>query len=270
MHPWLFNVPPISTYGACIVCGLILAWLLARRTAKSAGVDPSLIDLLIPLVVGAGLAGSYAFGWWTDALTDEATHGFVLVGAMIFATVMGIAYALIASLPLGVLGDIFAAPAALGIACGRVGCFFAGCCYGKISTFNLFPFCIRFPRGSFAFSEQVRAGLIPAAADASLPIYPVQLYEAALCALLAWVLASRLGPPKIPGERFLLLGIGYGLIRFPLEFLRADNPPAVGGLTFSQAASIAVGIAAVVTWVVRRRCAGSLNLVVPDRAVASY
>ena len=258
MHPWLVNGWPVTTYGTCIVYGLILAWLLARRQAKLAGVEVSLVDLMVPVVVGAGIAGAYGFGWWTDAVTEEATHGLVLVGAMVCATAAGIAYALLARIPLGVIGDVLAAPAALGIACGRVGCFFAGCCFGKVA-----PGCmggVRFPRGSFAFVEQVRSGVLEAGARASLPVYPVQLFEAGLCAGLAWTLGRRFAGRRVSGERFLMLGMGYAVIRFALEFLRGDNPAVAGGLTFSQVACLWLFAAALLTMVVRRHLADALHL----------
>ncbi|MGN6369696.1 MAG: prolipoprotein diacylglyceryl transferase [Phycisphaerae bacterium] len=260
MHPWLVNGWPVTTYGVCIVFGLILAWLLARRLAGRAAVDASLVDLMVPLVVGAGIAGAYAFGWWTDAVTAEASHGVVLVGAMVCATAAGVGYSVLARIPIGVIGDVLAAPAALGIACGRVGCFFAGCCYGKVAPWWLG---VRFPRGSFAFVEQVRGGALEADALASLPVYPVQLMEAGLCAGLAGLLVSGFSRRQVVGERFLLLGVGYALIRFVLEFLRADNPPVVGVLTFSQVACGWLLAVSLLTLWVRRRWAEELHLRLP-------
>jgi prolipoprotein diacylglyceryltransferase len=126
MHPWLLQNPSISAYGACIVGGIVLAWLLARRQARRAGLDASHVDLLVPLLVAAGLAGAWIFGGLTDAVVDASAHGTVLLGSLLVATAAGIVFALIARIPLGILGDIAAAPVALGISCGRVGCFFCG------------------------------------------------------------------------------------------------------------------------------------------------
>ncbi len=260
MHPWLFQTPPISTYGTVIVAGFIAAWLWARRRAHAAGVDSSRVDLLMPVLLASGLLGAWLFGKLTDALTDETAESAVLVGSLLVSTAAGIGYGLLNRIPLGVLGDICAAPLALGIGIGRIGCFCAGCCFGKISSGSTWLTAVRFPKDSFAFLQQLHAGQLSADSTESLPVYPVQLYESALCLLLAAVLAFGLPRKKsVMGERFLALGLGYALIRFNLEFLRADNPP-IGGLTFSQWGALLIGVLAGVTWLLRRRYAAALNL----------
>jgi phosphatidylglycerol---prolipoprotein diacylglyceryl transferase len=261
MHPWLFHHPPVSSYGACIVAALFVAWLWARSRAKASGLDPSRIDLLMPLLTGAGLLGAACFGRLTDALTDEAAHGAVLVGSLLVATAAGIGYAFLARIPLGILGDICAPPLALGIAIGRLGCFFASCCYGKICPPALG---ITFPRDSFAWLDHLRHGQITADALLSLPVYPTQLYESALCMLLALILRKLLNRPRVAGEQFLAMGIGYAAIRFAVEFFRADNPSVLVmggvGITFSQLAAIFILILALMTGLLRRRSAAQWGL----------
>ena len=41
------------------------------------------------------------------------------------------------------------------------------------------------------------------------------------------------------GDVFSLMLVGYGIIRFAVEFFRADNAPAYLGLTISQVISVA-------------------------------
>src|ERR1041385_3508455 len=107
---------------------------------------------------------------------------------------------------------IFAPGLALGLAFGRVGCFMAGCCWGdlcvepsalskvppavtpwQIQTFaslspSHFPLAVRFPPNAGAFEQHRHLGLISADATASLPVHPVQLYEACLALILcAWL-----------------------------------------------------------------------------------
>jgi phosphatidylglycerol:prolipoprotein diacylglycerol transferase len=258
MHPWLLHSPPVSTYGAVIVAGFAAAWLWARTRARADGVEPSRVDLLMPLLLGMGLIGAWAFGRLAAALTHEASESAVLIGSLLVCTLAGIVYAILNRIPLGKLGDICAAPLAMGIGAGRIGCFFAGCCFGKASGGTTPLTAVHFPAGSLPFRDQIERGLLPAGSVASLGVYPVQLYESMFCIVLAAVLARRAGR-GVMGERFLEMGLGYAAIRFVAEFLRADNPP-IGLLTFSQWGAILMAFFAAATWVIRRRYATSLHL----------
>lgn len=75
------------------------------------------------------------------------------------------------------LGDLAAPSVALGHAVGRIGCFMAGCCYGKTCAA---PWAVRFGPGSVAFDEGLAAGGRLSATRRSLtaPLHPTQLYEA--------------------------------------------------------------------------------------------
>jgi phosphatidylglycerol:prolipoprotein diacylglycerol transferase len=259
MHPWLLTTPPVSSYGACLVTAVIAAWLLTRSNARRRGLDASHVDLLVPLLVVAGIAGAWGFGLWTRAVTGTE-GGLVLAGAMVVPTVVGIVYARLAGIPLGVLGDLFAASGALAIAMGRVGCLLAGCCYGKACATG-FPAGagLRFPPGSVAFAELVGSAALDGHATETPPLLPVQLLEIAGCLVLmasVWKVSARVGRGRaVSGDAFLSLGGGYAVLRFFLEYLRADNPPAWAGLTFSQGVLLVVLAAALVTGWARRRWA---------------
>jgi phosphatidylglycerol:prolipoprotein diacylglycerol transferase len=249
MYPGLLRHPPISTYGICLLAALLAGWLWARHRARPAHLEPSRIDLLMPLLVLAGLLGAWVFGRWTDALTGEAAHGTVLVGTLLVSTAAGIAYALLSGIRLGILGDIVAPSIALAIGLGRLGCFFAGCCFGKVCTHPTFLTAVTFPPGSFAAVAQHQSG-----GGVSLPVYPTQLYESAACTLLALAVWRwrRHDDRGVTGQKFLAVGISYAAIRFCIEFLRGDNPPILG-LTFSQWGAIVMATLAAATWLVRLR-----------------
>ena len=57
--------------------------------------------------------------------------GLVFYGGLILAIGVSIGYMRWHRLPIWKLADLFSPPIALGLFFGRVGCFFAGCCYGK-------------------------------------------------------------------------------------------------------------------------------------------
>lgn len=95
---------------------------------------------------------------------------------------------------------------------GRVGCFFAGCCYGKKTDSFLG---VKFP----ALPE---------------PVHPTQLYEAAFLFILFGVLSWLLVKKK-SALNFEIYLIGYGIFRFLLEFLRDDyRGKLIGALSPSQ------------------------------------
>jgi len=112
------------------------------------------------------------------------------------------------------MGDPFAFALAAGEAIGRIGCFAAGCCYGKI------------------------ADVAWAVHDHGAPRHPTQLYAslAALATLgaIAWLERRRTLPD---GAIFLVQGALLCALRFTIEFFR--DAPSYGGLTTAQYACVA-------------------------------
>ncbi len=259
MHPLLFEHPPITAYGAMIVIGIVAAWLLARHLGRRVGIAPHFIDVLLPLLTAAGLIGAWLFGWFSDRTTTDHVHGSVLFGALLVATIAGIGAALLNRVPLGKLGDALAAPVMLGVAFGRIGCFFAGCCYGRVCDSSML-ISVSFPRNSFAWAHQLQRGQILEIAATSLPVYPTQLFESAAALLIALLLLAGIPRRRISGEIFLHMAILYAASRFALEVFRADNPAIALGFTFSQLTCMGVLALAGVTFVVRRRYADRWHL----------
>jgi phosphatidylglycerol---prolipoprotein diacylglyceryl transferase len=265
MYPILLHWPRVTTYGVMMLLGLIAGWFIARRQARRLGLDPSHMDLLSPLIVLAGLGGAVLFGALADsvhAAEGDSAHGRVLYGALLVAVAAGIAYALIAKITLGDLGDTFAAPIALGIAFGRVGCFLAGCCWGKVCS-PAVPFAVRFPRGSFPFLKQVAAGVISPFDSTSLPVHPTQLYEAVAVTVIAVALLILFRRPRVSGELFLRMAIAYAAFRFAIEFFRADNLPIFRRFTLSQVICLATALTAFVTLLIRQWAAKRWGLLRP-------
>ena len=111
---------------------------------------------------------------------------------------------------------------------GRVGCFFAGCCYGKVTN-SIFG--VRFPVGSLA-AEQY-----PDITGTSLPVMPTQLFEAVFDIILVIIMLSMYS--RLKNFFIELFCFSYGIFRFSLEFLRGDDRGSTGiFLTPSQLMSI--------------------------------
>jgi phosphatidylglycerol:prolipoprotein diacylglycerol transferase len=117
-----------------------------------------------------------------------------------------------------------AAPAiALGQAIGRLGCFGAGCDYGKPSDL---PWAVTFT--SDYASRNVGVPL-------NVSLHPTQLYESFATLLLCLMLYKIHRLRRFKGQVFACYMVGYGLIRFSNEFFRGD----VGrGLFFDGQVSI--------------------------------
>jgi len=113
-------------------------------------------------------------------------------------------------------GDSFAVPVPAAVAIGRLGCFVGGCCFGKPTTL---PWGIDFGDG--------------------LRRHPTQLYEAALHATIAVVLAWMRGRGTFRGQLIKLYIIVYLIYRFFTEFLRPE-PVVFAGFTGYQWAAVAL------------------------------
>ena len=274
MHRVLISSPHIGSYSAMLLLGFIFGWWLARRRAKQEGMAPRHIDNLALIIPIVSLFGARLFSWWFyfppgysfwTAMTMGG-GGMVFYGGLIFGIACVFAYAVVTRLSLRELFDVFAPSAALGLAFGRVGCFMAGCCWGdlcvdrdavhihgsqlqyQVNTVPAisgarFPLAVTFPREAGAYEQHSKLGLLPASATRSLPVHPVQLYEAALALALAIYLHRSSRGRKWSGEIGLKLIIGYAIIRFGIEFLRADNSPIYFGMTLSQVISLLLAAA---------------------------
>ncbi|MBE7451610.1 MAG: prolipoprotein diacylglyceryl transferase [Kofleriaceae bacterium] len=95
-------------------------------------------------------------------------------------------------LPAARLGDLAVVPPALALCTARLGCFLAGCDYGKVTDAAT---ALRFPAGSPAWRDHVRAGLVPPERVESLPVHPTQLWRGRPSACLIAAGGLRLARP---------------------------------------------------------------------------
>ncbi len=300
MHPTLFYLGGlgIHSYGVAIAAGFIAAILLGVRAARRQGIRVDhILDLafwiLISTILGARLLyliteapayGRLCLGSEAPAprgllqiLADCSRGlwlwegGLVFYGGLIAATFAVLWYCRRKGLPFFKLADVIAPLTALGHFFGRVGCFEAGCCYGKPTSSGLG---LAFPPESMIFQELVKGGLLDAGARATPPVFPTQLYEAVGELAIYLVLVLFTPRKRYHGQVMLLYLSLYPILRFGLELLRADPdrhfvfaaatpslaralglpPEAPLFLSTSQLVSVLVLAAAVVVW--RRLRAG--------------
>jgi phosphatidylglycerol:prolipoprotein diacylglycerol transferase len=148
-------------------------------------------------------------------------------------------------MPIWTVTDVFAPGIALGHVIGRMGCFFAGCCFGSPTDL---PWAITF-HSEYA-AQNVGTPL-------NVPLHPTQLYEAGaeLVILLVLLATERKGRP-FPGRTFWAYMFLYGVSRFIIEFYRGDARGTLGIFSTSQFLSVLLVPLAIVMLIVLRHKTG--------------
>lgn len=232
MHPDLFSIGPITihTYGVMMALGFLAAlvnWiLLGRRVGHSA---QFCTDLIFWVMV-SGIAGArtaYVLENWQDyaaapfSIIRVDQGGLVFYGGFVAAGAAIVIFARHHRQGLASFFDFVVTSVPLAHALGRVGCFLNGCCFGSRTV------CagcgVQFPKASIPWYSQYHQRLLSADAPASLPVHPVQLYEAGfnlvVYGLLVWLFRKRLRPGMVMAVYLMLYAVG----RFTLEFWRGDR-----------------------------------------------
>jgi phosphatidylglycerol:prolipoprotein diacylglycerol transferase len=138
-------------------------------------------------------------------------------------------------LPVWVMTDILAPSVALGHAIGRLGCFTAGCCYGKPTTM---------PWG-VTFTDPYAKEIV--GVPLGIALHPTQLYEALVEFALFGLLVFLAGRKKFDGQIFWTYVFGYSIARFVIEFFRGDLERGFvfgGALSTSQVIALLLVVAA--------------------------
>ena len=248
MFPELIRIGGLSihTYGVLVAAGFITAIALARRRAKSEGIDPDRIgDLGVWLIV-AGMLGAkvfhiiffwndFIYGWRAEGIAS-LRQGFVFYGGFIAASLATIFCALRKQIPVFKLADILAPSIAVGHAFGRMGCFFEGCCYG---TACHLPWAVSFPATHNTHGQ---------------PVHPTELYEVLGNLAIFGVLTLLYRRKRFTGQIWWAYVLGYGALRFAVEFCRGDyETHYLQRFTIGHIIAFAMMIAALVGLVVSSR-----------------
>lgn len=250
MFPKLFEYSwlVIHTYGFLLAVAFLAGLTISARAARRQQVDPAKIYDLGLYIAIAALVGSKALLLITE-LSYYAEHpreifslatlrsGGVYYGGFILAVVVGVTMARRYKLPVWRVADCAAPGIALGQAIGRLGCFAAGCCYGK-PTRSLFGVTFTNPYSH----ETVGVPLM-------VPLHPTQIYESLASLLLFFILWEWLKRKRFDGQVFILYLALYSCVRFVIEFFRGDVERGFvleGMLSTSQSISLMLIIVAAV------------------------
>jgi phosphatidylglycerol---prolipoprotein diacylglyceryl transferase len=239
MYPSLLSFGPFTLYSfgvmvsLAILAGVTWGWFrLKQQRVAPEVVFPAVILSILSGLLGGRLAYFFYEPQWFlktpwEALTSTSGmvwYGGLLVGLcsfIVFSRSWKTRYPSLAVL------DAMMPPIGLGLAIGRIGCFLAGCCYGRrYSGFGS----ILYPVGHPTHPHSVWA----------VPLFEMAIMT--LWVLLACFLEKRLNSN---GHRLGLttgwMLLGFALCRFGLEVFRGDRVELSHGISASQAYSLAIG-----------------------------
>ena len=210
----------VSMHGLAVVLGVGAGALLAVRRAH----EPASVVVAVTAVAAASLVGAHALfallhggggAFWRGGLASTGGVAAGLAAAFVVARAT--------RRPAGELLDALVPAGLLALAIGRVGCFLAGCCYGRPTAL---PWGVVFP----ALGPPAR--------------HPLQLYSAAGDLLLVVLLPQRAPADGAVARRGC---IAFGCLRVVLETLRdpatTDLVPG-GWLTLPQAWALLLALVA--------------------------
>ncbi len=243
MYPILLKIGPIviRSYGALVALGFLAGIGLALKRAKKEDVPEDIVLDLSLYILIAGILGARLFevvvnfSDYRDNLLSIFKiwqGGLTFYGGLILAIITAVLFIRKRKLNLWKMVDIFTPSLALGHAIGKLGCFGAGCCYGKPT--NL-PWRVTFTHPL-------------SLAPLGVPIHPTQLYSSIGNFVIFLLLLKLLKHKKFTGQIFASYIIMYSSFRFFVEFLRDDPRGFVmfGLLSISQFVGIILFITGII------------------------
>lgn len=214
-----------------------VVWISAR--ARSHNMDYKLsLDLALLFMIGS-LAGArllHVIYERPDIYIADPVRvfeiwkgGFVYYGGAILATLLCYLLVRYKKQSFLVWADLYTPLFPFGYGLGRLGCFFAGCCYGRECDL---PWAVHFPEG--------------VEAPAGIGLHPTQLYAVAWeWSVFALILKMDRQSPRRPGVLFLTWVLLHALGRIMMEYFRGDfRGASPDGLSVSTWISLAVIVAA--------------------------
>jgi len=252
MHPVLFHIGALTiyTYGVLVAGGVLIGLWYARRQAPRAGLDPDKVwNLGIYMVLVALILAKVwlIFASWDYYVANPRMifsletfqSGGTFYGGILGAVGTIVLYTYFQKMPLLPVLDTIGVAVPLGHAVGRLGCFAAGCCYGKPTTL---PWGVTFTN---PMAERL------AGTPLGVHLHPTQLYEAAVellnFAFLVWLGRRQRFKGQIIGTYFLQ----YGFERGAIEFLRGDPGRTMmfhNTVSLMQLVSVALILAGAFLW----------------------
>lgn len=240
MWPILVDVGPagsgaVPTYLVFVLSAFATGCLWVHRRAPKVGINP---DSLVGLYVVAAITGwvgarllHFVGGEWDRFVVepglffDPQAGGLAFLGGVAGGLLGGAVYARFQELPGWKLADVVAVALMVGLGIGRLGCFFGGCCHGRLCAADGGGVLLDLPGGEVWWTEGLPLLALrhDAGAVADQLVYPTQLMESAgvlaLAGGLHWLTRRA---RRFDGQVLAVMLAAYGLLRFLVEGLRGD------------------------------------------------
>lgn len=217
MYPILIQIGSLKlyTYGLFVALGFLLAMHISKNNAKSYGMPAEPISDLFFIILLSALVGARLLYVLINLDTYKLNPigifqvwngGLVFFGGFVAAVLASLVYMKKKQLDVWQAADVISPGIAAGHAVGRIGCLFAGCCYGK--TCDL-PFAI-----TFIHPESL--------APLDVHLYPTQVFSIISNLVIFGILVMIQKRKRFNGMVFLVYVMIYSLFRAIIEFFRGD------------------------------------------------
>jgi len=285
MFPELFKIPftnfSFNTYGFLLALAFVAGLLVMARLATRDGLDKQKVYDLGLWVLAASLIGSKALMVMTEwdvyyrdnprqiFTLDFFRSGGVYYGGFIAAVIASVIVMRYYKLPWWRTADAFAPGVILGQAIGRLGCFSAGCCWGKPTAGwygvhftdrghditgvpTLVDHLDQIQKNVWAERLANSGGFL-----APIKLHPTQLYEAGATLLIFLVLLLVHRRRRFEGQVILAYAMLYSVARFIIEYWRDDPRGEIFDLSTSQFIAIILFAGALAVYIYRLRKPGA-------------
>mgnify|MGYP000383275847 CR=1 FL=1 len=235
----------LHSYGLMIALGVLTAFYITLKKTKHYGMTSDKLSSLFIWVIVAAFVGGKLFFFLEDigkyvgdpSLIKKAMGGgFVFYGSLIFAIPTIVFWVRKQKIPVRPFLDILAFVGPVVHSFGRVGCFLAGCCHGKV--------CDSWMGVTFSDPNSL-------AAIKNQPLYPTQLFDIAVNLIVLVTIILIQNKKKFDGQLFLIYLMMYGVGRSIVELFRGDEARGFlfgGTLSHSQFIAICIIVVSAIVW----------------------
>ena len=235
MYPDLITIGPLTlhTYGLFVAIGFFVGLLFTVKLGKSEGFGSQQIMDMGFIIILSAIIGSRALyvlmnaSYYTRAPLDMLKiweGGLVFSGGVLGVVLTMLWYVKRHDLPLGKIADLWAPAIAVGQGLGRIGCFMAGCCYGKPTDSILGV--------TFTHSHSLARPL-------DVPLHPTQIYSSLSSFIIFLLILVLYSKKKFEGQVFLWLMIMHSTARLAIERFRGDDRGILLGSNMSMTQLVA-------------------------------